>query len=98
MQKFQIELHQLTPNTIVQLSKFVWVVSSCGGPTLHQPCMDQVRNGRMNHIFEVVGEKYVRQTKHAARGAQKLKVVETWEAEVARSKTKDAKRWKRASL
>jgi hypothetical protein len=74
------------------------ILCSCGGSTLHQPCMDQVCNGRMNHIFEVVGEKYVRQTKHAARGAQKLKVVETWEAEAARSKTKDAKRWKRASL
>jgi hypothetical protein len=60
--------------------------------------MDQVHNGQMNRIFEVVGEKYVRQTKHAVRGAQKLKVVETWEAEAAQSKTKDVKRWKRVSL
>jgi hypothetical protein len=28
-------LHQLTPNAIVQISKFIWAVTSCGGhPTV----------------------------------------------------------------
>jgi hypothetical protein len=26
-----VQLHQLTANAIVQISKFVWVVTSCGG-------------------------------------------------------------------
>jgi hypothetical protein len=29
--KFQVQLHQLTPNVIGQLSKYVWVVASFGG-------------------------------------------------------------------
>jgi hypothetical protein len=29
--KFQVQLHQLTPNAIVQIRKFIWAVSSCGG-------------------------------------------------------------------
>jgi hypothetical protein len=34
--KFQVQLHQLTPNAIVQIKKFVWVVTSCGGhPTVN---------------------------------------------------------------
>jgi hypothetical protein len=28
--KFQVQIHQLTPNAIVQLSKYIWVVSSFG--------------------------------------------------------------------
>jgi hypothetical protein len=29
--KFQVQIHQLTPNAIVQLSKYIWVVRSFGG-------------------------------------------------------------------
>jgi hypothetical protein len=29
--KFHIQLHQLTPNAIIQISKLIWVVTSCGG-------------------------------------------------------------------
>jgi hypothetical protein len=29
--KFRVQLHQLTPNAIVQISKFIWAVTSCGG-------------------------------------------------------------------
>jgi hypothetical protein len=29
--KFQVQLHQLTPNAIVQLSKYIWVVTSFRG-------------------------------------------------------------------
>jgi Ser-tRNA(Ala) deacylase AlaX len=29
--KFQVQLHQLTPNAIVLLSKYFWVVASFGG-------------------------------------------------------------------
>jgi hypothetical protein len=29
--KFQVQLHQLTPNAITQLSKYFWVVGSFGG-------------------------------------------------------------------
>jgi predicted metal-binding protein len=29
--KFCIQLHHLTPNAIVQISKFIWAVTSCGG-------------------------------------------------------------------
>jgi hypothetical protein len=29
--KFQVQLHQLTPNTIGQLSKYIWVVASFSG-------------------------------------------------------------------
>jgi hypothetical protein len=29
--KFQVQIHQLTPNTIVQLSKYIWAVISFGG-------------------------------------------------------------------
>jgi hypothetical protein len=33
--KFKIQRHQLTPNVVVQLSKFLWAVASCGGkPTM----------------------------------------------------------------
>jgi hypothetical protein len=31
LQNFEVQLHQLTPNTIIHLSKFIWEVSSCGG-------------------------------------------------------------------
>ena len=31
LKKFRVELHQLTLNAIVQISKFIWAVSSCGG-------------------------------------------------------------------
>jgi hypothetical protein len=31
LQKFRVHLHQLTPNTIVQIGKFIWAVSSCRG-------------------------------------------------------------------
>jgi hypothetical protein len=29
--KFRVQLHQLMPNAIVQISKFIWAVISCGG-------------------------------------------------------------------
>jgi hypothetical protein len=29
--KFQVQLHQLTPNVFAQLSKYFWVVMSFGG-------------------------------------------------------------------
>jgi hypothetical protein len=29
--KFQVQLHQVTPNTIGQVSKYIWVVDSFGG-------------------------------------------------------------------
>jgi hypothetical protein len=29
--KYQIQVHQLTPNTVVQLSKYVWAVTSFDG-------------------------------------------------------------------
>jgi hypothetical protein len=29
--KFWVQLHQLTLNAIVQISKFIWAVTSCGG-------------------------------------------------------------------
>jgi hypothetical protein len=31
LHKFQVQLHQLTPNNIIQIGKFVWAVTSCGG-------------------------------------------------------------------
>jgi hypothetical protein len=31
LSKFWIQLHQLTPNVIVQIGKFIWVVTSCRG-------------------------------------------------------------------
>jgi hypothetical protein len=31
LQKFRFQLHQLTPNAIVQIRKFIWAISSCGG-------------------------------------------------------------------
>jgi hypothetical protein len=31
LQKFHVQLRQLTPNAIVQINKFVWAVTSCGG-------------------------------------------------------------------
>jgi hypothetical protein len=31
LHKFQVQLHHLMPNAIVQISKFIWVVTSCGG-------------------------------------------------------------------
>jgi hypothetical protein len=35
LQKFQVQLHQLIANAIVQLSKFIWTITSCGGrPTV----------------------------------------------------------------
>jgi hypothetical protein len=34
--KFQVQLHQLTPNAMVQLSKYIWAVMSFGGV----PCAD----------------------------------------------------------
>jgi hypothetical protein len=29
--KFWVQMHQLTPNVIVQIGKFIWAVNSCGG-------------------------------------------------------------------
>jgi hypothetical protein len=35
LQKFWVQLHQLTPNAIVQIGKFIWIVISYGGrPTV----------------------------------------------------------------
>jgi hypothetical protein len=31
LQKFRVQLHQLMPNAIVQIRKFIWAVSSYGG-------------------------------------------------------------------
>jgi dimeric dUTPase (all-alpha-NTP-PPase superfamily) len=31
LMKFKVQIHQLTPNAIVQLSKFFWAVSRFGG-------------------------------------------------------------------
>jgi hypothetical protein len=31
LRKFEIQIHQLTPNVMVALTKYVWVVSSYGG-------------------------------------------------------------------
>jgi hypothetical protein len=31
LRKFRVKLHQLTLNAIVQISKFIWAVPSCGG-------------------------------------------------------------------
>jgi hypothetical protein len=31
LHKFQVQLHQLMPDAIVQIGKFVWVVTFCGG-------------------------------------------------------------------
>jgi hypothetical protein len=31
LRKYQVQLHQLTPNVIVQIGKFVWAVTSCRG-------------------------------------------------------------------
>jgi hypothetical protein len=29
--KFQVQIHQLTPNAIIQLLKYIWAVASIGG-------------------------------------------------------------------
>jgi hypothetical protein len=35
LRKFQVQLHHLTLNAIIQINKFIWVVTSCGGcPTV----------------------------------------------------------------
>jgi hypothetical protein len=31
LQKFRVQLHQLIPNVIVQIRKFIWAISSCRG-------------------------------------------------------------------
>jgi hypothetical protein len=31
LHKFRVQLHQLAPNAIVQISKFIWAVTFCGG-------------------------------------------------------------------
>jgi hypothetical protein len=31
LHNFRVQLHQLTPNAIVQISKFIWAVTSCEG-------------------------------------------------------------------
>jgi hypothetical protein len=31
LHKFQVQLHQLTPNAIVQIGKFIWAIISCRG-------------------------------------------------------------------
>jgi hypothetical protein len=31
LHKFWVQLYQLTPNAIVQINKFIWAVTSCGG-------------------------------------------------------------------
>ncbi len=31
LQKFRVPLYQLTPNDILQIGKFIWAVSYCGG-------------------------------------------------------------------
>jgi hypothetical protein len=35
LHKFRVQLHQLMPNAIVQIGKFIWAITSCGGhPTV----------------------------------------------------------------
>jgi hypothetical protein len=31
LHKFQVQLHQLTLNAVVHISKFIWAITSCGG-------------------------------------------------------------------
>jgi hypothetical protein len=31
LHNFRVQLHQLTPNAIVQINKFIWAVTSCEG-------------------------------------------------------------------
>jgi hypothetical protein len=31
LQKIKVQLHQVMPNTIVQIKKFIWAISFCGG-------------------------------------------------------------------
>jgi hypothetical protein len=31
LRKFWVQLHQLTPSAIIQISKFIWPITSCGG-------------------------------------------------------------------
>jgi hypothetical protein len=31
LRKFQFQLHQLMPNAIIQIVKFIWAITSCGG-------------------------------------------------------------------
>jgi hypothetical protein len=31
LHKFQVQLHQLMPNAIIQIGKFIWAITSCSG-------------------------------------------------------------------
>jgi hypothetical protein len=58
LQKFKGQLHQLTPNAIVQIGKFIWAVSSYGC----RPTAD---------VFVRHSELHYQQKKISLEGSQK---------------------------
>ena len=50
MRRFEIQIHQLTPNAMVALAKFVWAVTSYGG----EPSVEVFAKNYYLHLQKMV--------------------------------------------
>jgi hypothetical protein len=79
--KFQVQIHQLTPNTIVQLSKYIWAVVSCEGVPLAEGFTKRYELHYQPRKIEVDGVEVQGQygclNFHVKHGSQQAKLTVT---------------------
>jgi hypothetical protein len=77
--KFQVQIHQLTPNAIVQLSKYIWAVSSFGGVPSAKGFMKRYELHYQLRKIDVDGVELLLQygclNFHTKRGGQRAKLT-----------------------
>jgi hypothetical protein len=77
--KFQVLIHQLTPNAIVQLSKYIWVVSSFDGVPFAEGFMKRYELHYQPRKMDVDGVELLLQygclNFQAKRGGQRAKLT-----------------------
>jgi hypothetical protein len=77
--KFQIRIHQVTPNAIVQLSKYIWAVTCFGGVSSTEGFMKRYELYYQPRKIDVGGVEFLPQygclNFHAKRGGQRAKLT-----------------------
>jgi hypothetical protein len=77
--KFQVQIHQLTPNAVVQLSKYIWAVLSFGGVPSAEGFMKRYELHYQLRKIDVDGVELLLQygcfNFHAKRGGQRAKLT-----------------------
>jgi hypothetical protein len=77
--KFLVQIHQLTPNAIVYLSKYIWVVASFGGVPSAEGFMKRYELHYQPKSMDVDGVELLLQYSclnfHAKHGGQQVKLT-----------------------